>query len=115
MTTNNERRGAPRAAAQLPLRLSPDAEAQPATLKDLSTSGLCCRYGEPVTEMTLMGIQLELPGQEQAHALRGVVVRCEKLRGVNPPTYEIAIYFTEVPAATRQAIGAFVEAQLEAV
>jgi hypothetical protein len=108
-----ERRAAPRAAADFPLRLSPNAKAGPARLRDISANGLCCDYGEAVAEMTVMGVQVELP-ESGAHELRGVVVRCEKRRGVNPPTYEVAIYFTEMAPRTRQAIGAFVAAQLRA-
>ena len=116
---SNERRGAPRADADLPMRLSPRGDAQPARLKNISTTGLCCHFGEPVSEMTMMGVQLELPGEERAsdsetHSTQGVVVRCDKRRGVNPPTYEVAIYFTALEADARIAIQRFVMEQLEA-
>ncbi|MEM7201862.1 MAG: PilZ domain-containing protein [Planctomycetota bacterium] len=111
MSMGNERRGAPRAEASLPLRLSPDATAQPATLRNLSTTGLCCDSPVPLDEMALMGIQLEL--SSQAHDIKGVVVRCDKHDGA--VGYEVAIYFTEVAPATRKAIGDFVVKRLEAV
>ena len=113
-TPTNERRGAPRAHADLPLRLSPDSGAQSATLKDISTSGLCCRFGEPLTEMTMVQIQLELPGAGAPCDLKGVIVRCDKVRGITPPTYEVAVYFTDLTAETRTVIASFVESQLQA-
>ena len=67
-----------------------------------------------MAEMTLVGIALDLPGvTEQVH-VKGVVVRCDKLRGINPPTYEIGIFFTEMSDATRANLAQFVEAQLAA-
>ena len=107
-----ERRGAPRATANLPLQLSPESGAQPASLKDISQSGLCCEFPEPLTEMALMGIDLELPGDDP-HRVEGIVVRCDKQRGVNPPTYEVAIYFTELKPETRRAIQKYVLSRLE--
>ena len=106
-----ERRGAPRASADLPLQLSPKTGAQPARLQNISQTGLCCQFPEPLTEMTLMGIDLELPGGEP-HRVQGIVVRCDKVRGVSPPTYEVAIYFTELEAATRRAIQQYVASVL---
>ncbi len=110
---HTERRAAPRADVDLPLRLSPAAEAQPARLKNISHTGLCCEFNDPVTEMTVMGVDLDL-ADGNPHRLQGVVVRCDKKRGVNPPTYEVAIYFTEVAAETRQAIQSFVAERVEA-
>lgn len=107
-----ERRGAPRANADLPLKLSPEAGAQGARLHDISQSGLRCEFPEPLGEMTLMGIDLELPGGDP-HQVQGIVVRCDKLRGVSPPTYDLAIYFTEVKPETRRAINRYVLSRLE--
>lgn len=107
-----ERRGAPRTAADLPLTLSPHAGASPARLQNISQSGLCCEFAEPLAEMTVMGIDLELPGSE-SHRARGIVVRCDKQRGVSPPTYEVAIYFTELEPRTRRAIARYVAGRLE--
>ncbi len=107
-----ERRAAPRARAGFPLRLSPTGQAQPAVLRDISTNGLCCDFGEPIADMTLLKVQVELPGSG-AQELRGVVVRCDKRRGASPPTYEVAIYFTEIATPTRKAIQEYVLAHHE--
>ena len=111
---NLERRRAPRAVVNIPLRLSPQDNSAPATLINLSASGLCCQFGTAMTEMTLVGIGLELPSLSKTAELRGAVVRCDKVRGVTPPTYEIGIFFTDMDDATRQAIHEFVEQQLAA-
>jgi hypothetical protein len=106
----SERRTAPRADADLPLRLSASkADARPAELKNISRSGLCCSFPEPVDEMTVMGIDLALPGGP-AHQVQGVVVRCE--REEKQPRYEVAIYFTDMAADARRAITRFVDQEL---
>ncbi|MFO1052418.1 MAG: PilZ domain-containing protein [Planctomycetota bacterium] len=110
-----ERRRAARAKAEFSIRLAERDGMRPARLKDLSTSGLCCYFGEAMREMTLLRIALEIPGAVGTHEVQGAVVRCAKLRDVSPPTYEIAIFFTQLPAACRQAIHDFVAAQVTAV
>lgn len=109
-----ERRRAPRATVSIPLHLSPRGDAQPATLVNLSASGLCCQFNEAVTEMTLVGIGIELPGQDAVAEVKGAVVRCDKVRGLNPPTYEIGIFFTDMSDSTRKTIQEFVAAQINA-
>ena len=109
---NVERRRAPRAPVSIPLQLSPHGAAQPAELVNLSTSGLCCRFSEAMTEMTLVAIDLQLPGARDSATVQGAVVRCDKLRGVSPPTYELGIFFTDMSDATRKALHTFVEQQL---
>ena len=111
-TPDLERRRAPRATVSIPLHLSPRGDAEAATLVNISASGLCCRFSEAVAEMTLVGIGVELPGQGSISELQGAVVRCDKIRGINPPTYEIGIFFTEMTDATRRAIQNFVESEL---
>jgi PilZ domain len=107
-----ERRRAPRAAVSIPIQLSPRGDATPATLTNLSTSGLGCQFGEAIGEMTLVGIDLDLPGAKGPTRVTGVVVRCDKIRGMNPPTYEIGVFFTDMADATRAVVTEFVERQL---
>ena len=109
-----ERRKAPRTEADIPIRLSPRDSAQPARLVNISTSGICCTFGEAINEMTMVGISLELPGLDHAADVRGAVVRCDKRRGVNPATYELGIFFTDMTPDHRKAIEGFVENQLAA-
>lgn len=103
----SERRGAPRASADIPLHLSTATDARPAQLQNISETGLCCHFTEPVSEMTMMGIDLVLPGDEP-HRVQGVVVRCDRDEQVTPPGYEVAIYFTEMEPQARVAIKQFV-------
>lgn len=107
-----ERRRTPRAKAEFAIHLAERGEPRAATLKDLSAGGLCCLFPEPLREMTLVEIGMQLPGEAQVQQVRGAVVRCVKVRGVNPPTYEIAIFFTDVPAPCRAAIHEFVTQQI---
>lgn len=106
--TTTERRGAPRARIAIPIHVSDPSGPQRATLIDISTTGLSCSYPEAVNEMTLMRIGLDL-GDGRSSQIEGAVVRCEKQRGVSPPSYLVAIYFTRVSSEARSAIGTLVE------
>lgn len=109
-----ERRRAPRAEVSIPIQLSPRGDAQAATLTNLSTSGLGCQFGEAISEMTLVGVDLDLPDAKAPARVTGVVVRCDKIRGQNPPTYEIGVFFTDMTDETRAVVTEFVERQLAA-
>ncbi len=109
-----ERRKAQRTDVDIPIRLSPRDAARPARLVNISTSGICCTFGEAINEMTMVGITLELPGQTDGAEVKGAVVRCAKRRDVTPATYELGIFFTEMSPSCRQAIEGFVESQLSA-
>ncbi len=108
-----ERRQAPRAVADIPIQLTPREDAQPATLKDISISGIRCQFAEAISEMTLLQINLALPGQKQPACIQGAVVRCEKLRDQSPPTYELGIFFTDMSEEARSHIKDFVAAELQ--
>ena len=117
-----ERRRDPRALADFSIQIGqspkagvPGTERSPARLRDLSISGLCCFHPAPMTEMTLVHLTLRLPGDDRDHEVDGAVVRCAKLRGQTPPTYEVAVYFTEMTPETRAAIGSFVVANAAAL
>lgn len=102
----SERRRAPRALASFSVQLSL-ADGKPATLKDISEIGLCCTSPVEVPEMTMLAVDFQLPGQAQKHRVQGAVVRCEPARG-RPSQFEIAVWFQEVPPATRSALKGFV-------
>ena len=99
-----ERRRAPRARAEFPLQIDTPSGAMPGKLRDVSENGLCCDFPEPLREMTQVAIDLRLPGRSKADKVVGAVVRCDKLRGVTPPTYEVAVFFTELANETRAAL-----------
>lgn len=111
-----ERRRAPRATVDIAIHLSNEGRSTgskaPARIVNISTSGLLCRFGEAMNEMTLLGIDLELPGSKTPEHVQGAVVRCAKLRDVSPATYELGVFFTDMSADTRRNIERFVETQL---
>ncbi|MEY2716528.1 MAG: PilZ domain [Planctomycetota bacterium] len=111
--SGRERRRAPRAIADFPIQLTPGHGATPARLKDLSTIGLCCTSAAEVAEFTKLGIDLQLPGQSRRHTIQGAVVRCDPAPG-KKGSFEIAVYFTEIEPATKQAIGEYVAASAQA-
>lgn len=103
-----ERRRAPRAGADFSIQLNPAGGATPARLKDVSTIGLCCTTSAKLAEMTLVGIDLQLPGEGKRHALQGAVVRCER-DAAEKGSYELAVYFTQIDDAARRALAGYVE------
>ncbi len=105
---SRERRKAPRAVADFPIQLQPAAGATPARVKDLSAIGLCCTTGTRLPEMALVGIDLQLPGESKRHTLQGAVVRCEP-EPQRKGQYELAVFFTQIDDAARQALCAYVE------
>ena len=104
----HERRRVTRARVDFPLRMTQRTEAKPGTVLDISENGLCCTFGESIREMTLVKIDLRLPDREESHSLQGAVVRCEKRRNISPPTYEVAVYFTDLAPEARRALREFV-------
>ena len=101
MAITHERRRVPRAQGDFPIQLTQRAEGRSGNVVDISENGLCCTYPEAIQEMTLVNIDLQLPTGKDSHTVQGAVVRCEKRRDVSPPTYEVAVYFTELPPEAR--------------
>ncbi|MEO0479478.1 MAG: PilZ domain-containing protein [Planctomycetota bacterium] len=109
----SERRRAPRAKGDFAVRVH-GSEAGDSRIKDLSTNGLCCFHDDPIDEMQMVQISLEIPGdipapESGAHEVKGAVVRCDP-RTDGEPGFEIAIYFTEIPSLTKLAIDGWVKA-----
>lgn len=102
---SQERRRAPRALADFPIRFSKDPAARPAILRDISEIGLACVSPQLVPEMTLVALDFTLPGSDDSHHVTGAVVRCE---AVPTGQFEMAVYFTEVSKETRAALGNYV-------
>jgi len=107
-TPVSERRRAARVAATFPIQLGSGDQSRPARLKDLSEIGLCCAANQQIPEMTKVAIEMLLPGTKQKHTLEGAVVRCEPMRGKQPPVYDLAVYFTDINDAAKAAIRGYV-------
>ncbi len=104
----SERRRAPRFEADLPLNLcARDLEAG-ARLKDISALGLCCHFPEPVPEMTLVQIRMNLNKKEDFVA-EGAVVRCDPVPGVSKEkdSYEVAVFFTNMDKDSRHCLDSY--------
>jgi PilZ domain len=109
-TPQSERRRATRALAAFPVKLSNQAGAEPAVLRDISELGLACVSPQKIPEMTLVGLDFSLPGATEMHHVKGAVVRCEALRAVGKAKarYDLAVYFTEMTPVTRAALKNYV-------
>ena len=114
-----ERRDGLRVAG--PFRLDVDDAAFGSVLRvrDLSHSGVSFHTTEPMREMTRVKLMLWLPedagsGAEAQFPCEGVVVRAARRAGGNPGgarDYEVAVFFTDLPAPTGTALAGYVAAQ----
>ncbi|MBL8694312.1 MAG: PilZ domain-containing protein [Planctomycetes bacterium] len=102
-----ERRAHPRAKANLPITIGAGGRQIEARVRDLSRSGICFVSPKPISEMTAVRINMEIPGA-RAHAVtaEGAVVRCEPAGD----EYEVAIFFTALSDGDRHALDQFVAA-----
>jgi len=108
-TPQSERRRAARAAASFSVNLSSDSVAEPALLRDISEIGLACVAPAPIDEMTMVGIDFQLPGSIEKHRVTGAVVRSDRLPDVDgKPQWDLAVYFTEITPVTKAALKGYV-------
>jgi len=103
-----ERRQHPRAVAEWPLVIALPSGRHPARLRDVSRAGVSFYLDRPIALMTVLQLNLELPG---ARAKRvsgtGAVVRCEKI-SAQVEHYEIAVFLHEMDEEARAAIEEYV-------
>ncbi len=111
----SDRRRAPRFEADLPINLSGRNLDAPARLKDISALGLCCQFPEPVPEMTLVQIRMDLAKDEDFVA-EGAVVRCDPVPGGNKDKgpYEVAVFFTNVDKDSRSCLDTYLGTKVTA-
>jgi hypothetical protein len=102
-----ERRRAPRVLADFPIRLTGDGTTREGKLRDLSEIGLCCSYPIEIEEMTQVRIGLQIPGDDRLLPVEGAVVRCDRVGA----EFEVAVYFTGVPAETKDALHGWIGAR----
>ncbi len=110
----SERRQHPRAAVAFDIELQgPDAFHR-ASVKDISASGVCYQSDTPMPEMSLVQIELVLPDDALQEAIRaqGAVVRCEPVPDDRLPSYEVAIFFTDLGDEDRRRIARYVDRKL---
>src|SRR5262245_14269005 len=102
-----ERRGAPRGRAEVPVRVRHEVASSIAQLKSLSRLGALIEARESYPVGTPIGLTLELPGTGEETHLMGQILR------VTPSTggYEVAIHLAPMAPATAARIESFVAAQ----
>ena len=84
-------------------------------LRDLSVSGLCFFSEQPLNEMTVLQIVLELPdsnGSTERIEAGGAVVRCQPI-SPRVEHYEVAVFFHDISGASRERLQSFVAANTE--
>lgn len=84
-------------------------------LRDLSVSGLCFFSEEPLNEMTVLQIVLELPdpnGSTDRIEAGGAVVRCQPI-SPRVEHYEVAVFFHDISNSSRECLQRFVAANAD--
>jgi hypothetical protein len=107
----SDRRRWPRARADWPLQLSlPDGRFE-ARVRDVSRAGVCFFLDRPVSLMTVLSVELDLPveGGVRHVSGQGAVVRCEKISD-RLDHYEIALFLSDLAEPDRDAVESFVAA-----
>jgi hypothetical protein len=114
--TGVERRRWPRAALDWPVTIALADGAHAARLRDVSGAGLCFFLDRRVPEMTLLQVELELPGMRAAGAghirAAGVVVRCQAIAPALDH-YEVAVFLNQISAADRRRLEDLVRSRLD--
>jgi hypothetical protein len=106
-----ERRAHPRADCDGTITIQLANGAHQARLRDVSRAGICFFLDQPLSEMTMLAVRIDLPARARQAAARiegrGVVVRCKPIaRAVEH--FEIAVFLNELGEAQRDHLDAFV-------
>jgi len=113
-----ERRRHPRAVLDWPVTVRlPDGNHE-ARLRDVSRAGVCFYLDRRIPEMTVLGLDLELPcASDRAPKVRvtgsGVVVRCQPL-SPRVDHYEIAVFLNDLGEEHRDRLASFVHETVRA-
>lgn len=109
-----ERRRHPRVQGAFDLTLQGPESSERVRVKDISASGICCYTEKPMSEMSVVQLDLMLPHGEQTQSAccKGAVVRCEPATDAKHPTYEVAIFFTELGDEARELLTGYVSSQI---
>lgn len=110
-----DRRKSVRVKGEFTLQLNSGKKVHVGKAVDLSTCGMCCETQSALPMFDEMEIRFELPshaGKEKKEWVRckGVVVRCESSLGKGK--HRVAFYFTDLDAASRHRIAAYIKGML---
>ena len=106
------RRGAPRIAKRLPLRLTHERGELTTKTENLSASGAYCTVTEFIPLMTRLRIRLELIDRAAPTPVtcEGVVVRVEPATQTPArSTYKIAVFFSDLSKPKRSVLAQYVQ------
>ncbi|MEM7311326.1 MAG: PilZ domain-containing protein [Planctomycetota bacterium] len=103
----DERRHHPRASVDWPIAIALEGGVHQARLRDVSRSGVSFYIEHRVPEMTLLRLELEVPGGDKRVRGTGVVVRCRQL---SPAVehYEVAVFLNEMDDEEREVLASLV-------
>jgi hypothetical protein len=115
-----ERRRAPRAAAEVPVKIKGAGGVIEASTKDISASGAYCMLNTFVPLNAELGVTLLIPREEQSGhqqltkvKCHGIVVRNKAEReGVDEPYYGMAICFTDLGRRDERELSDYVKHRL---
>ena len=109
----DERRHHPRASVDWPIAIALEGGVHEARLRDVSRSGVSFYIDRRVPEMTLLRLELELPGSAERLRGTGVVVRC---RSLSPAVdhYEVAVFLNDMADRDRELLAELVTGSLDA-
>ncbi|QDU85174.1 PilZ domain protein [Planctomycetes bacterium Pla163] len=103
-----ERRRHARARHDGPLTVLVAGRAMDVRLRDLSAAGLCFFSEEPLDEMSLLDVRLDLPdGVDDEFRAKGAVVRCERI-SPHLAHYEVAVFLHDIADTQRHRLRDFV-------
>lgn len=108
--TERRRESRAKAPADLSIRLP---GLRQASIRDISASGVCCTTDSALPLLSHVHLVLVLPTPRGLREVPcdGAVVRSAKEDGRHGPSYETAIFFTEIRETDRAAIAEYVTSQ----
>lgn len=105
-----ERRTHPRAKAEFDITIGTDSRSS-VRVRDISKSGVAFVSAIPIPEMTLVRLELVLPGAKgNLIKADGAVVRSEKRSGGD---YDIGVFFMAITDTAREEIAGFVTSRIK--
>ncbi|MEO0651050.1 MAG: PilZ domain-containing protein [Planctomycetota bacterium] len=108
--SGREQRKHPRARAEWSARIAVEGGFTEVQLRDVSAAGVCFFSDQPIPELTLLGLHLDVPepnGGQRAVDARGAVVRCEPI-SPHLEHYEVAVFLNDIASEDRQALADYV-------
>lgn len=113
-----DRRANPRVPADFNAKVTAGDDGFEARVRNVSVSGVLLETARPLPEMTMVRMRISVPprpgeGIAYAFEISGAVVRCEPRETEGAaPTYELAVFLTNMPREAKVALAEFVSNRL---